>query len=88
MLRTPEQEAFARPRVQAWVQAVRDFARTIEHGDLGWTYLNYADPSQDPLGSYGKANVQRLKEVAAKYDPGRVFQDLCPGGFKLSAVRT
>ncbi|KAK7926906.1 hypothetical protein PG985_003904 [Apiospora marii] len=65
MLKTAEQEAFAYPRVKAWVRAVQDFAQTIEHGNLGWTYLNYADPSQDPLGSYGKANVQRLREVAA-----------------------
>ncbi|KAI0201522.1 hypothetical protein F4808DRAFT_450194 [Astrocystis sublimbata] len=89
MVRTPEQEAFAYARVKAWVEAVRAFAASeVEGGVLEWTYLNYADRSQDPLGSYGAANVKKLKGVAAKYDPNGVFQRLCPGGFKVSQVRT
>ncbi|KAI1375604.1 hypothetical protein F4677DRAFT_421859 [Hypoxylon crocopeplum] len=87
MVRTPEQEAFAYPKIQAWIQAIKDFAATIEDGNLEWTYLNYADRSQDPLASYGVENVRRLKEVAAKYDPEQVFQRLCPGGFKISQVK-
>jgi hypothetical protein len=60
MVRTPELEAFAQPRVSAWIAAVREFAATLEGGDgnLEWTYLNYADGSQDPLGSYGEENLQ------------------------------
>lgn len=46
-------------------------------------YLNYADPSQDPIGSYGLENVQRLHEASRKYDPHGVFQKQVPGGFKL-----
>ena len=46
-------------------------------------YLNYADPSQDPLGSYGDENVARLREVSRKYDPAGFFQAQVPGGFKL-----
>ena len=53
IVRTPEQEALVYPKVQAWVQAVKDFAATIEGGLLPWTYLNYAGKSQTPLASYG-----------------------------------
>ncbi|KAM0558281.1 hypothetical protein ACHAPJ_004975 [Fusarium lateritium] len=87
MANTPEQEAFARPKVQAWIQEVREFAATIEGGNLEWTYLNYADKSQDPLGSYGAENIKKMKDAAAKYDPEQVFQKLVPGGFKISDVK-
>ncbi|KAF4120274.1 FAD/FMN-containing dehydrogenase [Geosmithia morbida] len=87
MARTPEQEAFAYPKVQAWIKEVRDFAATIDGGNLEWVYLNYADKSQDPLGSYGAENIRKMKDAAAKYDPDQVFQKLCPGGFKISDVK-
>jgi hypothetical protein len=87
MLKTAEHEAFARPRVQAWIRQVRDFAATVEGGNLEWTYLNYADKSQDPLGSYGAENIGKMRDAAAKYDPEEVFQKLCPGGFKLADVK-
>ena len=46
-------------------------------------YINYADPSQDPIRSYTVQNVQRLKAASKKYDPKGVFQKQVPGGFKL-----
>lgn len=48
-----------------------------------YLYLNYAAPYQDPLSSYTAANVRRLREIAAKWDPHRIFQYQVPGGFKL-----
>ncbi|KAG7417235.1 hypothetical protein LZL87_007037 [Fusarium oxysporum] len=87
MAQTPEQEAFARPKVQAWIKDVQEYAATIEGGNLEWTYLNYADKSQDPLGSYGAENIKKMKDAAAKYDPQQVFQKLVPGGFKISDVK-
>jgi hypothetical protein len=48
-----------------------------------WIYLNYAGDFQDPLGSYGAANAERLRAVSRKYDPNQVFQKMVPGGFKL-----
>ena len=48
-----------------------------------FVYLNYALPTQNPLGSYGSENLQKLREVSRKYDPGQVFQRLVPGGFKI-----
>ena len=85
-VRTPAQERFAYAKIEEWVRAVKEFAATIG-GNLEWTYLNYADRSQDPLGSYGVENVHFMQEVANKYDPGGVFQTLCRGGFKVSQVR-
>ncbi|KAI0391299.1 hypothetical protein F5Y17DRAFT_468321 [Xylariaceae sp. FL0594] len=89
MVRTPEQEAFAYPKIKAWLEAVREFAAAeVEGGGLlDWVYLNYADRSQNPLGSYGPANLKRLRDVAVRYDPDGVFQKLCPGGFKISSIR-
>ena len=48
-----------------------------------WLYLNYSHATQNPLISYGRAAVEKLKEVSAKYDPTRVFQEMVPGGFKI-----
>ncbi|KAF2119054.1 hypothetical protein BDV96DRAFT_487952 [Lophiotrema nucula] len=48
-------------------------------------YINYADPSQDPIASYGEQNVQYLLAASQKYDPKGVFQRKVPGGFKLPA---
>jgi hypothetical protein len=83
MVRTAEQEAFAYPRVQKWVQEVKAFAKSIDGGLLEWTYLNYADKSQSPLASYGPENVRKIRDAASKYDPEGLFQTLCPGGFKI-----
>ena len=86
-VRTREQEAFAYEKVKTWVQSAKDFAATVEDGNLDWIYLNYADPSQNPLASYGPENLKNLKDAAAKYDPKQIFQRLCPGGFKISDVK-
>lgn len=48
-----------------------------------YIYLNYAMQVQDPIASYGTANVQNMRAVSRKYDPAQVFQKLVPGGFKL-----
>ena len=85
-VRTVELEKWARPKVQAMVEAIRDFASPIEGGLFPFVYLNYAHPSQEVLRSYGPENVRRMKEAAAKYDPAGVLQRLCPGGFKISAL--
>lgn len=85
MMNTSEQEAAVYPKVKSWVDEVKAYAASID-GNLEWTYLNYADSSQDVLASYGAENLKKMKAVAAKYDPDQVFQKLCPGGFKLSKV--
>lgn len=82
-VRTPELEEWVRPRVRAVVDGTRAFATAVDGGVVPWIYLNYAHPSQDVLQSYGPENVRLICETASRYDPERVFQRLCPGGFKL-----
>ena len=50
---------------------------------LPFKYLNYADPSQDPISSYGVLEKLRLQMTSKKYDPRGLFQTSVPGGFKL-----
>lgn len=48
-----------------------------------YMYMNYGSAYQDVLKGYGKENYEKLKGVAAKYDPEGVFQTLMPGYFKF-----
>ncbi|KAH9886126.1 hypothetical protein F4778DRAFT_759092 [Xylariomycetidae sp. FL2044] len=84
MVQSADQQDFAYAKVKACIQTVKDYAATIEGGLLDWVYLNYADQTQDVLGSYGTENLEFMRSVARKYDPDEVFQKLCVGGFKLS----
>lgn len=54
--------------------------------DVPYLFMNDASRDQNPIASYGAANVLKLKEIAEKYDPERVFQDLQSGGFLLKNV--
>lgn len=49
-------------------------------------FMNDAARDQNPIATYGSENVQRLKKIAAKYDPGQVFQVLQNDGFLLRKV--
>lgn len=68
-------------------EEISSYAKSIG-ADNPWIYLNYADVDQHPLESYGAENVERIRAAAKKYDPQGVFQDMMPGGFKISKVRT
>ncbi|KAK8030083.1 oxidoreductase FAD-binding protein [Apiospora rasikravindrae] len=48
-------------------------------------YLNYAMPDQDPIATYGKKNVERLRAVRGRVDPVGMFTKQVPGGHKLGA---
>jgi hypothetical protein len=63
----------------------RDIAFIAEEMGLlqEFQYINYADPSQDPIGSYGSENVEYLRQVSRTYDPEGFWQRQVPGGFKL-----
>ena len=51
---------------------------------LPYLFMNDASRDQNPLASYGETNLQRLKEIAAKYDPEQLFQTVQNNGFLLS----
>jgi hypothetical protein len=48
-----------------------------------FVYANYAAPWQDPITSYGKESVERLKRVRERVDPKGVFTHNVTGAFKL-----
>ena len=48
-----------------------------------YLYLNYAAYYQKPIAGYGKTSQDKLISVSKKYDPGQLFQEFVPGGFKL-----
>ncbi|KAL3443133.1 hypothetical protein BJX65DRAFT_312153 [Aspergillus insuetus] len=73
------------PVLKKAVGEVEAYARSIG-GDRDFLYLNYCDPTQDPLRAYGEQNVRIMKDVATRYDPDGVFQTRVPGGFKISKV--
>jgi hypothetical protein len=79
---TAEQEVILRDKALAFATDLAAFARSVD-GLRDWQYINYADPSQDPIRSYGEANVNFLREVSAKYDPTGFFQTRQAGGFKV-----
>ncbi|KAH8701257.1 hypothetical protein GQ44DRAFT_744102 [Phaeosphaeriaceae sp. PMI808] len=51
---------------------------------LPYLFMNDASRDQNPLASYGEKNLQRLKEIASKYDPTQFFQKVQNSGFLLS----
>ncbi|RYP60823.1 hypothetical protein DL771_010355 [Monosporascus sp. 5C6A] len=57
--------AMAHAEMNKMTAQVKEFSRSV-HGDMGFVYLNYADASQNPLGSYGLRSVEHMREVAAK----------------------
>ncbi|TDZ21367.1 FAD-dependent monooxygenase yanF [Colletotrichum orbiculare MAFF 240422] len=84
-INTVAQEAIARAHMASAAAQIEDFAISVG-GNINWRYLNYADPSQDPIKTYGGVNVDYIRQVATKYDPQGVFQKRIPGGFKISRV--
>lgn len=84
-VKTAELRETIYPKLKAMNDEITAYAQSLG-ADLPFQYGNYADSSQDPLRSYGEANVKLLRDVAAKYDPTGVFQIKVPGGFKISKV--
>lgn len=82
---TSADEAIIHARGGAFFANVEEAVKASGN-DLPFVYLNYANPSQDPLGSYGVENVAFIRDVSAKYDPQGFFQQRVPGGFKISRV--
>lgn len=80
-----EHEAIVHRKAAAMTAELERYAESLD-SLVPWQYVNYADPSQDPLKSYGRRNVKFMKEVAKKYDPTGVFQRMVPGGFRLYKV--
>ncbi|KAF9889617.1 hypothetical protein FE257_007125 [Aspergillus nanangensis] len=78
-------------RVRESVRKIVDAAETTAKANgtyLPFKYSNYASRDQDPLASYGAENLQKLKDLAVKYDPQGIFQTLQSGGWLVSKAGT
>lgn len=85
MVRSAEDEEAAREQLIKMHKGLVEYY--VSQGvHVEWEYLGYADGFQNPLDSYGPENIALLKKLAAEYDPEEVFQQMVPGGFKISAV--
>ncbi|KAH9887171.1 putative FAD-binding oxidoreductase [Xylariomycetidae sp. FL2044] len=78
----PEDDAKAHSTIRGLTEQVETASR--ERGlYLPYLFMNDASIDQQVIRHYGDQKVGRLNKVQRKYDPGRVFQRLVPGGFKL-----
>jgi len=59
---------------------------TSRGSHIPYLFMNDASRDQNPLASYGITNLQRLRQVSAKYDKTQVFQKLQNDGFLLSKL--
>jgi hypothetical protein len=76
--------------VRESVRKIIDVAERVSKKNgthLPFIYSNYASRDQDPLTSYGKENLMKLKHTAKKYDPHAVFQTLQNDGWLVSKSR-
>lgn len=84
--KTPEHEPFLLETAKRFKDELKEYSEGIGAG-IDWIYVNYADPSQDALGSYGEENVRFLRETAKKFDPEGFLQKRMRSGFKISEVK-
>lgn len=85
-IKTNQQDRiFAQTLMNKMAAKLKRYSQSVG-GSVNLVYMNYADSSQDPLGSYGARNVDYLKDVAGRYDPEGLFQTRFPLGFKISRV--
>jgi hypothetical protein len=85
--KNPEDEELVRNSVRKILDTAEKVLKT--NGNyLPFVYANYASRDQDPLASYGRENLGKLKDIAKKYDPEAVFQTLQNGGWLLSKAGT
>ncbi|PWY88590.1 6-hydroxy-D-nicotine oxidase [Aspergillus sclerotioniger CBS 115572] len=75
-------DAAAQKAVESMSEKVQSVAKA-KGFLLEFKCMSFATASQKVLGSYGAENIKWMQEVAAKYDPKGVFQELQNGGFLL-----
>ncbi|KAI0802234.1 putative FAD-binding oxidoreductase [Xylaria sp. FL0064] len=79
---SPEDDQLVHNAVQNLIDDIEDTTKS-EGRYLQYQFMNDASWDQPVIAHYGAANVGRMKQVQAQYDPTLVFQRLVPGGFKL-----
>jgi len=77
------EDAIANTHINALITALQSTASAKDEL-LPFEFMNDSGYQQDPLKSYGAANLAIVNTVAKKYDPTGVFQTLQNSGFKVS----
>ncbi|KAI8221835.1 hypothetical protein K4K54_007376 [Colletotrichum sp. SAR 10_86] len=80
-VQTAEQEAIARLLTNTLRAELEDLV-VAENATVPFRYLDYAEPSDDPLRGYGAQNVEFIRNVAKACSPKDVFRSRIIGGFK------
>ncbi|QKX55035.1 uncharacterized protein TRUGW13939_02126 [Talaromyces rugulosus] len=73
-------------RVEGWARQLTEHLHGLnKHKGLArdFVYMGDAGEWQDPFAGFAPANVQRMREIRAAYDPNGTFSKLNWGGFKL-----
>ncbi len=72
------------PVIEDFLQTVND-NMTAQLQAVGATakYIYLNDAEQKVFQGYPAENLQRLKEIRAKYDPGMIYTNLMSGGFQV-----
>ncbi|KAM5347257.1 hypothetical protein ACJ41O_010262 [Fusarium nematophilum] len=78
-------EGRVRSKMAQAIEELRAYSAS-QDGHSEYLYMNYANPEQDVIGSYGSKNAKFLKKTASKYDPTGFFQYRIPGGWKVNRV--
>lgn len=78
-------EGVVRRKIGQAIEELRAYSAS-QDGHSEYLYMNYANPEQDVIGSYGSKSAKFLKKTAAKYDPTGFFQYRIPGGWKVNRV--
>ncbi|KAI3319668.1 6-hydroxy-D-nicotine oxidase [Xylariaceae sp. AK1471] len=80
-----DDDAHAESAISQMVTATQEVAKEKDLL-LNYISMNFANASQDVLGSYGAENVQTMREAAAFSDDTELFQRLQNDGFLLRAT--
>ncbi|KAJ5373335.1 hypothetical protein N7517_005341 [Penicillium concentricum] len=73
-------------RVQTWARHLTEHLHELNKQNglaREFVYMGDAGEWQEPFAGFPPANVQRMKEIRAAYDPKGAFSRLNWGGFKL-----
>ena len=72
----PTQDTRVRGLMDATMSNVTKYTQSVgAYGPWQYVYLAYED--EDPVGSYGDANIKFWKNVSLKYDPGQNIPGAC-----------
>jgi hypothetical protein len=83
---SPEDGGAAHELLQSMGTEVESLARG-RNKFHAYRFMNDASYTQDPLSSYGSANLAGMNAVSAAYDPNAVFQRLQNAGFLVSRTQ-